>query len=170
MKFTIRAIEPDDVAHAFELRLLALSESADAYGTSYAEEVNRDDAWVRARYAHTPEQVVMGAFDEGGHLIGIGFFSRGDRIKTRHKGNLQGIYVRLEARGHGVGRAITEALVAHARTLDGLEVLHLGVITSNTQAIRLYESLGFRSFSLEPHCHKIGDRYNDLSMMALFLD
>jgi ribosomal protein S18 acetylase RimI-like enzyme len=52
------------------------------------------------------------------------------------------MWVRPEGRGHGIGRALVEAVVAHARSL-GAEVVILRVTESNPAAIGLYASCGF---------------------------
>jgi ribosomal protein S18 acetylase RimI-like enzyme len=50
------------------------------------------------------------------------------------------------ARGHGVGSALLDALLAQARA-DGHEALSLGVDRDNALAIALYESRGFARVS-----------------------
>ena len=57
---------------------------------------------------------------------------------------LEDLYVRDEARGAGVGRALTEAALARARERGCVRV-ELDVNEANTAAVRLYESLGFSS-------------------------
>ena len=52
------------------------------------------------------------------------------------------MYVDGAWRGKGVGRALLEALIAHARTL-GYHHLRLGTISEMTAARSLYRTLGF---------------------------
>ena len=54
------------------------------------------------------------------------------------------MYVDGAWRGKGVGRALLEALIAHARTL-GYHHLRLGTISEMTAARSLYRTLGFVS-------------------------
>ena len=56
-------------------------------------------------------------------------------------GELKRIYVRTEARGLGVGRALTVALLHHA---SHCRAVRLDTLPSMSAAIRLYESLGFQ--------------------------
>ena len=57
-------------------------------------------------------------------------------------------------------------LLAHAAAIDGMEQIVLSVATTQTAAIALYESLGFRAFGTEPRALKIEDGYVDqISMM-----
>jgi ribosomal protein S18 acetylase RimI-like enzyme len=52
------------------------------------------------------------------------------------------VWVAPEYRGHGIGRALTDAVIAWARTL-GLHALRLGVTPYHPAAARLYRSIGF---------------------------
>jgi len=52
------------------------------------------------------------------------------------------MYVDGAWRGKGVGRALLETLIEHARTL-GYHRLRLGTITEMTAAKSLYRALGF---------------------------
>jgi ribosomal protein S18 acetylase RimI-like enzyme len=57
---------------------------------------------------------------------------------------LEDLYVRDDARGRGVGRALAEAVFERART-RGCRRVELDVNTENTPALALYRSLGFET-------------------------
>jgi putative acetyltransferase len=62
------------------------------------------------------------------------------------------LFVRDEGRGRGLGRALTELLIAKAR-VAGFERLVLNTLPSMTAAIALYRSFGFDAidpYSEEP--------------------
>jgi GNAT superfamily N-acetyltransferase len=59
-----------------------------------------------------------------------------------HVGEVKRMYVDGAWRGRGVGRALLETLIAHARAL-GYHHLRLGTIADMTAARSLYHSLGF---------------------------
>ena len=58
-------------------------------------------------------------------------------------GEIKRLYVRPAFRGAGVGRALVERVLADARTI-GYRRLLLDTLDWMTDAIRLYEALGFR--------------------------
>jgi GNAT superfamily N-acetyltransferase len=57
-------------------------------------------------------------------------------------GEVKRMYVDRAWRGKGVGRALLETLIAHARTL-GYRNLRLGTLSDMSAARALYSSLGF---------------------------
>ena len=78
--------------------------------------------------------------EEDGRAVGFIFCVLGDRgRKTAH---ITDFYVRPEARGRGVGRALLRALIDPARE-TGLDHVSLEVLLRNAEARRLYERLGF---------------------------
>ena len=60
------------------------------------------------------------------------------------------LYVKPECRGKGVGRALAEAVIAHARDL-GYASIKLDTLGSMREANELYASLGFKECS--PYRH-----------------
>jgi ribosomal protein S18 acetylase RimI-like enzyme len=78
--------------------------------------------------------------DDGERAVGFIFCVLGDRgRKTAHVTDL---YVKPEARGHGIGSQLLAALIDPARS-SGLDHVSLEVLVRNPDARRLYERLGF---------------------------
>jgi RimJ/RimL family protein N-acetyltransferase len=161
-------------AEAFRaLRLRALHDHPDAFGSSYEEGFARPSTsyveQLRTAAASSDDRI-LGAFDEAGTLVGMVGFRRGTYAKARHHGSIWGMYTTPEVRGQGVGRALMNAVLAHARALLGLERVNLSVVTTNTAARVLYRSLGFESYGLERRALKLPDgTYLDEEHMVLRL-
>lgn len=90
-----------------------------------------------------------------------------DGVKQRHKGMLWGMFIKLGARGTGLGSSLVARVLEHAR--QTVEEVRLTVVATNTTAIRLYERFGFERYGLEKRALRIGDDYHDEVLMALSL-
>ena len=164
----IRELTAADADIFRALRLRALGEEPEAFGSSWEEENARPLEQTVARL-QAEGMTAFGAFDADGHLVGMVRLFRHDGVKVRHKADIISMYVAPEARGRGVGRMLLEAAIDRARATPGVEQLLLAVNVSNAPARNLYLSLGFEPFGREPLALKIGDHYYDEEMMALFL-
>ena len=111
---------------------------------------------------------VMGAFDDG-ILVGVAGFRRDDRIKTRHKGMLWGVYLKQTHRGMGVAKRMLVAVIERANSNPEIRQIYLAVSPRQPAAQRLYCSLGFVEFGIEPDALKINGEYIAEHWMALQL-
>ena len=149
----IRRLGPAD-AHLYRaLRLRALRENPDAFTSSYEQDSMQPVEAAAARLGAHP---FWGAY-AGSELYGFVGLERETRAKNRHKATVVGMYVATEVAGQGVGRALLEALLAHARG-QGIQSLVLTVTDGNAPALRLYEAAGFRSFGIEPDAIRVDGR------------
>ncbi|HEX8032964.1 MAG TPA: GNAT family N-acetyltransferase [Ktedonobacterales bacterium] len=164
----IRTLEERDAERYHRLRLRALREEPEAFGSSYEEQAELPLAWFVERIRETETRFTLGAFD-GETLVGSVMFTRETGVKERHRGIVTGMYVAPEARGHGAGRALLAAAIERGRALAGVEQIHLAVTTRNLAARALYVSVGFVVYGTEPHALKLGDEYLDEELMVLWL-
>ena len=164
----IRQLVEADAPAYRESRLRGLREDPEAFGSTYAEEIERPLAVTEERLrvqVASGESFTLGAFDGG--LIGVVTVLRGTGAKARHRATVVGMYVAPEARGRGVGRALLEEARDRAARVEGVEQLHLAVVTTNAAARRLYRALGFVPYGVEPRALKLGDRSWDEELMVL---
>jgi ribosomal protein S18 acetylase RimI-like enzyme len=160
----VRRLGPDDAAAFQALRLEGLSTDPCAFAASHDEESGQSLAEVAARLERQP---VFGAVAEG-VLLAVAGFSVPVAAKKRHKGLLWGVYVRQTARGRGLGRAVVARVIEHARAQ--VVQLHAAVVMSNETARRLYRSLGFEPYGVEPRGLACAGRYFDQELLVLLLD
>ena len=138
----VRPLEPDEWRLYRSLRLAALSESPDAFGSTAGHEGVRPDAeWASRlwRGAASPRELPLVAEgdNEPSGLAWVRLDDEHDRI-----GHLHQMWVAPERRGQGVGRALLAAAIAWARGV-GAQALVLDVTTGNREATHLYETAGF---------------------------
>jgi ribosomal protein S18 acetylase RimI-like enzyme len=162
----IRRLEAADVPAYRALRLRALREHPEAFTSSYEEDAAQPAAFTAQRLS-APDFAAWGAF-EGSELYGMIGLERERRAKNRHKATVVGMYVAPEVARQGVGRALLEALVAHARAA-GVESLVLTVTDGNADAQQLYAAAGFRSIGVEPDAIRVAGRSYGKNHMHLDL-
>ena len=131
MALAVRQIGPDDWRDWRGARLEALRVAPESFGTRLADVVDAEDAW-RSRI-DAADGCFLATID--GAVVGMVAADPAEDGLS-----LQSMFVTERARGHGVGRALVDAVVHHA---DGRPV-HLCVVEGNTRARTVYERAGFR--------------------------
>ena len=161
----IRPLQPADAKTIRKLRLEALLDSPESFGSSYEEERE----YPLKRFKNRLESgCTLGAFHHE-ELVGMVTLMEETRNKTRHKATIYAMYVRPAQRGQGIGKKLMIEAIKQAKRINGIEQIHLSVVTSNDAAKQLYLSLGFEIYGRERHALKIGDSYLDEEHMCLFL-
>ena len=162
--FTIRHLTPADAADYRAIRLAALQNAPDAFGSTYESEATRPiSAWEERLAAPG----AFGAYVDG-KIVGMArFVQDAGSAKERHKGSVYGMYVAPHARGQGIGSALLEALIQHASGI--VEQLRLGVVDDSIAAIRLYHRHGFVIYGREERALKTDTGYANEVLMALRL-
>ena len=86
-------------------------------------------------------------------MLGDRVAAYGGMTTVLDEGAVTNIAVHPELRRRGLGRGVTEALLSSAETA-GIRRVFLEVRESNEAAIRLYESLGFRSCGIRKNFYR----------------
>lgn len=122
-----------------DIRLRALESDPDAFGVTLAHALTEDDATWQRR-TERPDWMAFVAIAEHGRFVGMA--NGGPAPDHPEAAGVYGMWVAPEARGHGLGRRLLEAVEGWAREA-GYGLIGLGVTTTNEPAIRLYESSGY---------------------------
>lgn len=156
----IRALSPMDAPLYRDIRLEALRQNPEAFGSTFERESAQPVAWFEDRLGGGR---VFGALLVT-RLEGVCGFYIPDGTKSAHKGVIWGTYVRPAARNAGIGRRLVETVVAAAS--HEVEILQLAVVSENEDARRLYTGLGFVEYGIERRALKQNGRYYDEVLMA----
>jgi ribosomal protein S18 acetylase RimI-like enzyme len=151
-----------------QLRMLGLQESPEAFGASYEESLSITEDSIATRYLPRGDHLTLCAFEDGTPIGMIGL-SLNNRVKTKHAGNVVGMFVSPEHRGQGVANALVAALIDRAKKTPYLEQLSLEVATVCEPARRLYRKAGFTEIGVIPRVLRQGDAYHDIAVMHLDL-
>jgi RimJ/RimL family protein N-acetyltransferase len=165
----IRVLSESDAQIYRTIRLHALRLSPEAFGSTYEREAEFSLDTFEDRVRPAADKFVLGAFDDTGSLVGVVTFMQEAGRKDAHKGNVYGMYVAPDMRGKGLGKALLIELIRRARNLEGLERLKLTVVSENTVAKKLYQSLGFETYGVERAALKHEGMYYDEDLMVLQL-
>jgi len=142
--FVVARLRPEYWRAWRELRLRALAESPEAFGSTYEENVRLTaetcQRRVRALAAPAGDRTMFVAVDSAtGEWIGCA----GGYVDIGGTPNLISMWVAPEHRGRGVGTSLVGAVIDWARAGGHVRV-RLDVVRSRGSAERLYGRLGFR--------------------------
>jgi ribosomal protein S18 acetylase RimI-like enzyme len=146
----IAPLTPEHAMAYKALMLHAYEQAADSFTSTPQERALQPDSWWLNRVADPAGlSVVWGAFS-GQTLVGTVSLEFSARAKTRHKALVVAMFVHENCRGQGLARQLMQALVQHGMARQGLRLLQLEVTLGNAAAERLYQSLGFQAYGVEP--------------------
>ncbi|MCM0679072.1 GNAT family N-acetyltransferase [Micromonospora phytophila] len=145
--------------------LHAVAERGGAIGYATPPARAETDAWLDAVLTLVEaDDAALVLAVSASRVVGTGMWRRGPKPIFAHSADLEKITAHPAARGRGIGRLVTGALIDDARKA-GIETLALGVRGNNHGAIELYEQLGFREWGRLPNVIEVGDeRYDDVRM------
>jgi RimJ/RimL family protein N-acetyltransferase len=162
---SIRLLKKRDAAEYRRLRLEGLQNAPAAFGSSYAEEKKLPISDFMSRLT-AKDAWIFGAFVKG-RLVGTLSFVRESRLERAHHATLVGMYVSTAFRKQGLGAALVDEAIAHARKLAAIRYIKLSLMGTNEAARTLYLSRGFRTFGLEREALLVDGHYLDEEYMAL---
>jgi ribosomal protein S18 acetylase RimI-like enzyme len=146
----VAPLTASDASQYRELMLEAYVQAADAFTSTVEERAKEPLAWWVNRIA-SPSGLTQsfGAFDAE-QLAGTVALEYSAKPKTRHSALVIGMYVKPFARRLGAGAMLMQAVISAARARPGLRMLRLTVTQGNEAAVRLYESVEFSAWGVEP--------------------
>lgn len=167
MQITYRKLKSTEAQVFRRIRLECLQNFPEKFGTIFEDEVVKPKLYFEEVIEqNSADLFFFGAFIDD-ELIGIAGFVRGNRTKTRHRGEIVSMYVNPDFHGNGVGENLLRELIKAAIDSEGLESIELTVVADNSSAANLYEKIGFETFGVQKNYFKFGDKYWDQKFMQI---
>jgi len=162
----LRPIRESDLAAYKTLRLEALQNHPEAFGSDYAEQAaDPDSVWAgRIRASLQGESAHLLLADAGDELAGMLALFRDGGIKTRHAASLVSVYLRPAWRGQRLLDRMIHQALAWCATVQ-IRIVRLTVVTTNAPAIRCYHRCGFEVSGIQREVIHANNAYHDELLM-----
>jgi RimJ/RimL family protein N-acetyltransferase len=138
-----KKVEINDIEQYHKIRLDCLKNYPQNFGTLYEEELKslsfKFDKIISQK---SSTDFLMGAFSNE-RLVGICGFIQEKREKTKHNGEISGMYVVEKFSGQKIGAGLLSATILSAFAISTLEQIILAVADKNEIAQNLYKKYGF---------------------------
>ena len=161
--------ELDETTYAGVYRVVAaVAATHGAVGWLEVPERPEVDAWLQEVSEYSRVAMAYADLGDGPTLLGLGTWRRLDYPVLRHNAEIRKVMTHPDARGRGVAKAVTRALVEDARA-SGVEVVTIDCRGNNHGALALYASLGFVPTGRRPDYIAVGDERFDQVLLHLDL-
>lgn len=145
------------------LRLLAIKNAPTAFATSYEEAiVESDENWqTYLKEGNEGKKSYLLFAEIGDKLVGMVGAIKNTNKKQLHTASIIAVFVDPDYRGRGLGKLLIQSILKNLKEDLPIIKVDLDVNTQNKDAIRLYESCGFKV---------VGTYHKDLFYEGVFYD
>jgi len=142
MNYITRRLKPNESKLYRAIRLEALKEYPEYFGSKYEEQVKLSKLYFeRIIEESSPKGIMVGAFLDR-ELIGICGVTFETKI-LHNAGEIIQMYVNKKHQGNKLGKELIKSIYDNVILLKNVEIIVLGVDKNNTSAIRTYCNCGF---------------------------
>ncbi|MBS1730420.1 MAG: GNAT family N-acetyltransferase [Bacteroidetes bacterium] len=162
-----RKVKTTEIEFYHQLRLDCLKNYPQNFGTLYSEElVTTNYKFDKIINQELTNDFLMGAF-KNEKLVGICGFIQAKRLKTKHIGEISGMFVSREFSGQKIGTGLLNSTIQIA--FDNLEIeqIILTVADKNLSAKNLYKKFNFTEYGKLPNYFKYDGEYETQVLMTL---
>ena len=146
------------------MRQLMLTDTPWAFASDPESDNARDPAGFVERLSQ-PYNEILAIAAEGGELVASAGIVRRPRKKIWHRADMWGVYVHPDHRKRGLGFAVVRAAVDEALSWPEVDSVALS-LSERSDALGLYERVGFERWGYEPSCLRLGgESYDEIHML-----
>lgn len=164
----IRLLNKNDAKAFSRLRLEALKNDPESFGSDYDKEVLFTLSDWQNRVENNQVGFSLGAF-EGDTLVSFAGVILNTHRNIKHKAFIWGVYTTPQYRGKGLSKLVFADVIQQSRTIASLEMLQLDVGTHIKAAKTLYKKFGFTTYGVDVDAMRIHGKSIDLELMHLKL-
>lgn len=156
--YSVREITPAELPDWWQLRLMALRDSPEAFGSDYDAVKDNDPFpfYLDRGYLSGGTNTLFAAFDTLGKVVAqAGCFA--DTGKRHHIAMVISVHTHPDHRGRGLAQRLVVAAIDHLRRFPDISSIRISVNSSNEPARHIYEKLGFVTWGEEPDAIRTAD-------------
>ena len=164
----VRVLTPEDTEAYVHVRQRMLREEPWSFGSSPADDLDQERQRTRDLLA-SDDWAYIGAI-VGDAIVSTVRLFRVSRPKQAHAASIVSVWTDPAYRGLGLGKRVMLAAIDVARGWPGVELIELSVSARSDPARRLYESLGFQCWGVQPDAMRVGGESAAEYYMQLVID
>lgn len=159
----INNISPDRFEEYKNIRIEALENIPQAFGSTVEEELKKEDSvWIEILQKSLENKDEFLVFAEiEGSLAGMMRAYREQSQKCAHNASIVSVYVNKKYQGKGLSSLLMESLIEKIKINTEILRLELMVVTTQISAISLYKKFGFEI---------VGTLHKNVSVNGVFYD
>jgi ribosomal protein S18 acetylase RimI-like enzyme len=165
----VSSLDGHHLAAYRELMLEAYEQAPDAFTTTADERRQEPESWWLKRIGSSSGSSTSFGVWDGANLVGSVAIEYAIKPKTRHSALVLGMYVKPVHRSKGAGRSLMAAVIKAASARPEVLVLTLTVTEGNEAALRLYRSVGFEAWGIQPNAIRTESGFKGKVHMSLAL-
>lgn len=164
--YTIREVTRETLEPWWQLRLQALRDAPDAFGSDYETSRQHGPSYAERGYFDGGINRIFGAYSADGQVVAQAGAYKEDG-KRRHIAHVISVFSHPDHRGQRLATRLVQAVIDHLDSRPEITSIRISVNASNTIAIRTYENLGFETWGEEPDAIRTADGscHNELHMV-----
>ena len=157
MKFQITPLQPSHWPAVCDIYAQGIATRNATFETELPD-------WEKWDASHRRDGRLVARAEDEGTLLGWAALSQVSARRVYAGVTEVSVYVASQARGHGVGKALLQALIEESETA-GLWTLQAGIFPENSASLALHKSCGFRQVGIRQRIGKVDGMWRDVVLL-----